>query len=360
MIGFRLKSLCATLVLIFMSIVLAQMPTRGQYWEIVKNPSVVILRQKLAKETSVVWQTGSDTLTFAYSGKAKGNVVLCCGIETLAERVASDVYALTVKFQNLEQAVLSWQFQSPDAAIKNLTDMQVWRGKKAVQALPTRVIFRNQLLTENVVSQELAATRPINLYFPPSFNPQLEHVVIYMTDGQSVESFAQILEPFILAKSLPQVVLVGIHNSQRRYDEYVATDSIYFVQHERFVLQEAIPQLERKYALKPKSRWLFGCSNGADWVLRMLARHPTAFAGGVALSPSNATTFAAQSQATALSLYLQAGLYEDKNFKTARAMKSAAEAAGMRVTYHERASGHDSIAWREELPTAIKWLFEKK
>lgn len=348
------------LVLIFLfSFVLAQMPTRGQYWEIIKNPSVATLRSKLGKETSAVWQTGADTLTFAYVGKVKGEVIICCGVQASVLPVVENLYAVTIKFQNLEQAVLSWQFQSPNAAFKDLTDMQVWRGQKAIKALETRVIFRNQLMTERMVSQELGTTRHVNLYFPPNFNAKLEHVVVYMTDGQSVESFAQMLEPLILSKQLPQVVLIGVHNSQYRYEEYVPLDSPYFVKHERFVLNEVMPQLEQKYALQPKSRWLFGFSNGADWVLRMLARNPNAFAGGAAFSPSNATTFDLKLRETNLALYLQAGLYEDKNFKAARVMKSAAQTIGMRVTYHERASGHDLIAWREEFPTALKWLLQK-
>ena len=352
-----MKHIFALVLVLLTSLALAQ--SRGQYWETIASPEQSIIQAQLGQESAIVWQSGSDTLTFAYAQSAKKSVFLCCGVQVPVSQVAGKFYAVTIKFQQLEQAVLSWQFADLGNSFNQLSSLQVWRGSKAPAAPETRVIFRNQLKTETIVSRELKAAREVSLYFPPNFDSKLEHFVVYAADGQSIESYAQVLEPEIVAKRLPQVVLIGIHNSQERYEEYVDKSSALFLAHERFVLREVIPQLEQKYGLTPKSRLLFGVSNGADWVIRMLARNPDIWTGGVALSPFNPIGFDFKPNAPLPALYLEAGLYEDPGFQTARTMKSAAEFVKMRVIYNEKAAGHDHVVWREEFPIALQWLLKK-
>ena len=90
----------------------------------------------------------------------------------------------------------------------------------------------------------------------------------------------------------------------------------------------------------------------------MLARNPSIWAGGIAMSPFNKIDFAFKQDLVRPALYLEAGLYEDPGFQTARAMLPNAQSQKMRVTYNERSAGHDFMVWTEELPTVLTWLLK--
>ena len=72
---------------------------------------------------------------------------------------------------------------------------------------------RTEILA-GAITQETLESREISIYTPPNFELENESLpVVYMVDGQLVESFARVLEPQIEAGNAPRVVLAGVHAS---------------------------------------------------------------------------------------------------------------------------------------------------
>ncbi len=350
-----MKTWLIGLLIGFFTIAFAQ---DNQNWSTQNNPAVSMILEHLGKESTVAWESSDNTLTFAFTGNVTGVVYLCCGIQIVATQVHDNLYAVTARFQNLEKAFLSYTFGVlKNGAFEELSEAKIWRGKNAPLSPKISTALQGKISLEKITSRYLI--RNVQVYTPPNFDSKLEHQVLYMADGQGVETFAKALEPAILEKRLPAIVLVGIDNGggdDLRYNEYVQTNSSAFQIHEKFVLQDVIPKIDQKYGLLPQKRWLFGFSNGADWVLRMLALHLDVWAGGAALSPVVRTGLEFKPQLSPLKLYIEAGVYEEYVLQTAQIVKAKAQTANIQVFYDERFGGHDLAIWQEVLPTAMAWL----
>jgi hypothetical protein len=114
-----------------------------------------------------------------------------------------------------------------------------------------------------------------------------------LADGASARSFAEVLEPAILARTVPPVLLVGVHNAvdpaspwpDRRAQEYVpGHHRRRFDAHLGFVTDEVIPWATGHLGVAAGPWVSAGFSNGGDWAVAAAQRRSEVFAAVAAFS----------------------------------------------------------------------------
>ncbi len=154
-----------------------------------------------------------------------------------------------------------------------------------------------------VESRELGEARRINVYTPPSYRaavaartPSLP--VLYMPDGGLDEDFphvANTVDSLIALAEIRPVIVVGVPNTQRRRDltgpTRVASDSAIAPRvsgsaaFRRFLRQELMPEVERRYRTTPE-RSIIGESLAGLFIVEAFLEEPSLFTHYVALDPS--------------------------------------------------------------------------
>jgi len=155
---------------------------------------------------------------------------------------------------------------------------------------------------ENMYSKILGEDRIINIYLPDGYNPAdtVRYPVIYLLDGSADEDFIHIaglvqFGSFEWVKQVPQSILIGIANIDRRRD-YTFPSTIpgdkmanptsghsdAFI---RFLESELLPQAEKKYKINGH-RTLIGESLGGLLATEILLKKTTLFNKYIIVSPS--------------------------------------------------------------------------
>jgi enterochelin esterase-like enzyme len=328
-------------------------------------------------EGSSVWADG-DELTFFYQGEAEA-VHVCCGIQLPLRRVEdSDLWALTVRIDELPRAVISYTFipyqdGRPVEAEARLAHMRVWRGSQAPPASERAESLHGQIIKHAIDSVYLDERRDLTVYVPPGHDPTQSHPVVYAADGQSVDRFAAILDPQIVNGSVPGVIVVGVHCPasggaaepydpalDRRAQEYLLGENPdRFEAHERFFVDEVSAWAERALgaSAERQERAVFGCSNGGAFAVSMGIRHPARYGAVIAFSlgegPQGWGTPEWRAD-DAPRHYLVAGTLEPFRGTTAR-WAARLSRLGVEHVHRERVCGHDPVMWEEEFPGAVAW-----
>jgi len=153
-----------------------------------------------------------------------------------------------------------------------------------------------------VESRALGEARRINVYTPPSYRAsppaRTSLPVLYMPDGGLDEDFphvANTVDSLIALGVIRPVIVVGIPNTQRRRDltgpTRVATDSAIAPRvggsaaFRRFIRQELMPEVERRYRTVPE-RAIIGESLAGLFIVETFLEEPSLFTHYVALDPS--------------------------------------------------------------------------
>lgn len=164
-----------------------------------------------------------------------------------------------------------------------------------VDAVPVHESF-------TVESGALGEARRINVYTPPSYRAappaRTALPVLYMPDGGLDEDFphvANTVDSLIALGVIRPVIVVGIPNTQRRRDltgpTRVATDSAIAPRvggsaaFRRFIRQELMPEIERRYRTTPE-RAIIGESLAGLFIVETFLEEPSLFTHYVALDPS--------------------------------------------------------------------------
>ena len=322
--------------------------------------SAADLRAKLKAVGKPMWFDGQQ-ITFALEDAKATGAVVCCGFQERLEARGEGVYSLSIWVRDIEQMVITYGvlplYNNAEFPEFPREPLPVWRGPQAPAASPRVDVLRGKRLEEKLVSASLKAARGISVYLPPNHDPATGTRVIYMADGQSVEGYAPILEAAIVAGRVPPTVLIGIHNSDQRYEEYVTGGAPYKA-HEAFVMNEVLPWAERTFgASKDRaSRFLMGFSNGADWTLKMSASHGDTFGGVIVMSPLHGLGEPRWTPSTTPAYYLQAGQFEDPILETALNVQRSLETYKAANILDVRVGGHDSVIWEDAFPGALEWL----
>jgi hypothetical protein len=102
---------------------------------------------------------------------------------------------------------------------RRVPDIRVWRGPRAAavpagflgRALPQ---LRGTVEDHTLDSAALGTSRQVTIYRPPG--PARPLPGCALVDGESACGFAWSLESAILARAVPPVLLVGVHNAPGR------------------------------------------------------------------------------------------------------------------------------------------------
>ncbi len=194
-----------------------------------------------------------------------------------------------------------------------------------------------QPLTIGVVhtlhSEILKEDRVINLYLPPNYDPQKAYPVLYLLDGSMDEDFLHItglVQFFTLMFTMPDVIIAGISNVDRKRDFTFHTDLIelkekypttgHSAQFIDFLEKELQPYIHKHYKTN-ETKYLIGQSLGGLLATEILLKKPDLFTHYFIVSPSlwwdnesllkNAHQYTNSLKEKALYVYLSAGKNED-------------------------------------------------
>lgn len=174
------------------------------------------------------------------------------------------------------------------------------RGNPPARPLPASVPAHDSF---TVASGALGEARRINVHTPPSYRasppPRTSALpVLYLPDGGLDEDFphvANTVDSLIALGVIRPVIVVGIPNTQRRRDltgpTRVATDSAIAPRvggsaaFRRFLRQELMPEVERRYRTMPE-RAVIGESLAGLFIVETLLEEPSLFTHYIALDPS--------------------------------------------------------------------------
>lgn len=282
----------------------------------------------------------------------------------------TEVWLTQLKMDGWQRTFFSYQFigsQHTPAPMESST----FHGAEAPALPRTTSHLLGRLIHTQLHSQVLNADREISIYLPPGAAGKLP--VLYMTDGQSVERFARVLEPLMLSHQSQPFALIGEHSAQNaspsatgdpyqdmRTREYVpGVDKTTFDRHLRFFTEELLPWASRMYRVSAQraGRALFGFSNGADFGLEMAVAHPELFGAVLPFSAGGLPLAKPVPTAGLPRMYLAAGELEPPFGAVTRQAQSMLREAGAESVFTSYPSGHDILMWQLALVNYVPQVF---
>jgi enterochelin esterase-like enzyme len=313
---------------------------------------------RLNNQSLVYWSEG-ETLHLA-ARRQEDQVQLCCGVQDDMLFLGSDdkgkVWGVSYRFKNLDQAILSFTTQSENP------DRFVWRGKYAPKEPSSVSKFSGHFKTIKLNSRFLKSERSITVYTPIGKKPKGGYPVLIIMDGQSVRGYVRYIEALINSGEMKPIIVIGIHNSDKRRQEYLFKSSAplpEFLAHEAFVTQEVLPLIGQRFDGNTQidQTAIFGVSNGASFALAYGTRHPDKIGHVVALSAGIDPENIDFNQSQKLKLYLGAGYYEGGFFDRTKHICDNSIKHKIDCHFMPLYAGHDAEAWLISLTTALKAIF---
>jgi predicted alpha/beta superfamily hydrolase len=236
----------------------------------------------------------------------------------------------------------------------------------------------------NVWSPQLGHSRDVDVYLPPSYDTGVRrYPVVYVQDGQNLTdpetAFAgtwqldRALDD--LARFGLEVIVVGVHNTERRLAEYSPFPDVKHGggagdRYLAFLVDTLKPRIDRLFRTRPTRREtaIAGSSMGGLISLFGWLRRPDIFGGAAALSPSlwygrqALIDFVESAKLPGGRLYLDVGTAEGAAaLRDVRAMRARLRRRGLapaRFAYKEDRGGrHDEAAWSRRIGPALRFLF---
>lgn len=344
------------------------------------------LRDHLGDQTLAAWSEG-DILHIVLEAEAGQVTTMGTFSINLHQLPATNLWTISLRIDDLHQALINCWFTLAPAdgstggrstaasgIVRSPVEPLIWRGADAPPAPVVAATLTGTITTTSLRIEDLSETRGVTVYTPPVAATQAaasRYPVIYAADGQSVESFAYVLEPLILSGELPPLLLVGVHSeNSTRTEEYLLDQgdqqSERFTAHERFFTETVRTWAEATYRASQarEERAVFGFSNGGHFAAAMSLRHPDLYGYSFAFSVAgNPALLTAGVDAVVLTdsvlpaFYLAAGTLEIPFLRSTRLVASALETAGINFELEQRVSGHDFTMWTETLIRAARWAF---
>ena len=245
-------------------------------------------------------------------------------------------------------------------------------------------------------SRLLAEPRDVHVFVPPGYDVEIErrYPVLYMHDGQNLynpeDSFAgtaweadETAERLIVEGSIEPLIIVAIHNTAKRLDEYTPVKSVTGKMrghggkaddYGRMIIEELKPFIDNHYRTKPQREFtgLGGSSLGGLVSIYLGFRHPDVFSRLAVMSPSvwwannQIIREAAKiGERLPLRIWLDIGKREGSRIKhQVRALKEILLANGWKdgldFAYFEIPEArHDESAWGARFGEVLKFLYPK-
>ncbi|WP_428119837.1 alpha/beta hydrolase [Candidatus Poriferisodalis sp.] len=334
-----------------------------------RDPSPEFLTTQLEANPSRAWANG-DELTFACRSDAAG-VLPGPVIELPMWRIDdSDLWAMTVRIERLEEAVIGYGFWPLDDGGGLLGGQRGsvphrYRGPQAPAELPSHADdeLRGTTQTHSVPSVALRNQRKVTVYLPPQHAPSEQLPVLYATDGNMVGPYLRRLDAGIVNGTVPRFVMVAAHSApmggygNERAMEYLpGFDDDRFDRHQRFFVEELAAWAESSFGVSGDrgQRGVFGASDGGGHAMAVGHMHRDKFGHAVAYStgmPPNERMDWNASEAPFV--HLCAGTLEGGFHQATEAWAAWLHFAKSPHEWTERVCGHDLIQWIEELPRAV-------
>ena len=340
------------------------------------------LLDRWEQEQSALWVDG-DELTFFYQGEADA-VDVCCAIQMSLQPVeGSDLWALTVRIDQLERAVISYSFVPyrdgrPIEDQEGRAEMQVWRGPEAPPAPQRTESLRGQIIYHTLQSAALGEPRDLTVYLPPDHDPGQQYPVVYAADGDVVGSLATVVDPAVVNGDIVPLIVVGVHpggydspsepyspSRDLRAQEYLLGENEErFEAHEQFFVYEVADWAERDLgaSIEREGRAVFGFSNGGAFAVTMGVRNPERYGSILAFSLASGREGWGTPEwrgDEAPRHYLMAGTLEPFLSLTARWV-TWLDMLSVEYVFHERICGHDLVMWEAEFLQAVDWAFQDR
>ena len=238
------------------------------------------------------------------------------------------------------------------------------------QARPGRLIERQ------VTSKALRREQQVILYLPARFSKAQRYPLLVVHDGADYLNFASmktVLDNLIHRLDVAPTIVAFVppRDRLREYPNHAP--------HARFLTRELVPALTASLPLidEPESRCLMGSSFGGIAALSTAVRYPGFFGslliqsaslvfselgqdhgGGPAFDPvvKFVNKYRSRPSAPVPRMFASCGAYEPL-ITYNRAMLPVFEDAGMDVNYLETRDGHNWENWRNQLQSALSWIF---
>jgi len=226
-----------------------------------------------------------------------------------------------------------------------------------------------------LMSRALGGPRNVLLYLPARFRPTRRYPLIVVHDGPDYLRFSSlktVLDNLIHRLEIPGVI-AALLQPGNRLTEYADSDA-----HARFVVEELVPILEKRYPLErsARGRCVMGASFGAVASLSLGVRYPDAFSRMLLQSGSFAfsdigkhdrgpvfdpvadfvNAYRETPKRVADRIFLTCGIYESLIYEN-RSMVPLLQSTGMEIRYVEARDGHNWENWRDRLREGLSWLF---
>jgi enterochelin esterase-like enzyme len=226
-----------------------------------------------------------------------------------------------------------------------------------------------------IVSESFGDSRGVGVYLPANFRVNRRYRLLVVHDGDDYLEYSRlrfVLDNLIARLEIPSLI-VALTNPIERLVEYPNDP-----RHARHIVEELIPELERRYPLirAAAGRCLMGASFGAVASLSTAWRYPGTFDRLLLQSGSFAFTdigrhnrnsafdpvvefvneFRQAPGQTARQIFVSCGVYESLIYEN-RSLVPFLQHQGMQVKYVESRDGHNWENWRDRLRDGLSWLF---
>jgi enterochelin esterase-like enzyme len=257
------------------------------------------LEKHLDEDGSGVWLEG-NVLTFLRKSPAE-SVFLTGGIQQPMKKIGStDLWILQLKMDGWQKAIITYGFTGEKLIVGQSPKMKVWRGSEALPAPEKVDALQGQVIEKTYHSAALNEDRKLYIYLPPNA-PKKDLPAVFLADGGACKSFAEVLEPLILAHKVRPCAIVGIGDGGYRggrdkaYDtaldfrakEYVnGQDQERFDKHLTFFTDEVGAYVAKEFGISTRreDRAVTGFSNGGAFSAAVAFRKPEFFGTSMPLS----------------------------------------------------------------------------
>ncbi len=224
-------------------------------------------------------------------------------------------------------------------------------------------------------SAALGRAQEVAVYLPARFRRSRRYPLLVVHDGRDYLRYSAlrtVLDNLIHRLEVAPLV-AALVDSPDRLRDYAADR-----RHSRFVAEELLPELERRYPLErgPAYRGLMGASFGGVASFAAACHYPGRFGRLLLQSGSFAFTdigpsrrgpafepvvefvnaFRDEPKRVADRIYLSCGIYESLIYEN-RSLVPILQGTGMEVVYSEAHDGHNWENWRDRLREGLSFLF---
>ena len=274
-------------------------------------------------------------------------------------------------------------------------EIPAWKDDKP-RKVAAQTIVGNVKVLKNFAMPQLNRTTDISIYFPPSYteNKQQSYPVLYMLDGQNIYDDAtaysdewrvdESLESLISTGKLNELIVVGIANGPRRWQEYNPWNYKSWDKKTEevgegdktiaFIKDSLKPFIDKNYRTKVEntSTGLAGSSLGGLMALYGAMEHSDVFGFIAAFSPSlavenmagNNVLFEAlknKNKMGSVKIYLDMGKVEYGTFKEVEflqqlLLESSVTEKNLKLVTDDLGR-HCELDWSKRFPGAVTWLF---